>query len=128
MLLARGEDAKLIRALHRAHYEASGDCSPYAVPPLIILGASPLFRRGRFNRKLSFTTGRTKETEHGFVLLPDDQSPLAELQQESGLPLVDSGIYMGKVKPMLEEKSFTIGSFSLAMLQALPDGSFLLLQ
>ena len=121
-----GNRAREIRKWQKKHFEESLDESVYSCPACIILGHTEhsRFDRKRFHKEIAFNLEDIKNTSFGYVIPGDFSS----IQEELGLELISTGIFFSKREPRIKEAfTFTISSFSLALLKKQDDG-YLLLQ
>ena len=121
-----GNRAREIRKRQKKHFEESLDESVYSCPACIILGHTEhsRFDRKRFHKEIAFNLEDIKKTPFGYVIPGDFSS----IQEELGLERIPAGIFFSKRKPKIKEAfTFTISSFSLALLKR-QDGGYLLLQ
>ena len=129
VLLPPPDVARQVRRLQKAHYERSGDFSPYSTPVALILGrcASTRFDRRTFHIGATFSSDDVIKTGFGHVLRCS--ADLSPLQRELDLPHTECGILFSKEKPVFDEDfSFSADRFTLALLRREKDGSYLLLQ
>lgn len=129
VLLPPPDVARQVRRLQKAHYERSGDFSPYSTPVALILGrcASTRFDRRTFHIGATFSSDDVIKTGFGHVLRCS--ADLSPLQREMDLPQTECGILFSKEKPVFDEDfSFSADRFTLALLRREKDGSYLLLQ
>lgn len=129
VLLPPPDVARQVRRLQKAHYERSGDFSPYSTPVALILGrcASTRFDRRTLHIAATFSSDDVIKTGFGHVLRCS--ADLSPLQREMDLPHTECGILFSKEKPVFDEDfSFSADRFTLALLRREKDGSYLLLQ
>lgn len=129
VLLPPPDVARQVRRLQKAHYEKSGDFSPYSTPVALILGrcASTRFDRRTLHITATFSSDDVIKTGFGHVLRCS--ADLSPLQRELDLPQTECGILFSKEKPVFDEDfSFGADRFTLALLRREKDGSYLLLQ
>lgn len=129
VLLPPPDVARQVRRLQKAHYERSGDFSPYSTPVALILGrcASTRFDRRTLHIVATFSSDDVIKTGFGHVLRCS--ADLSPLQRELDLPKTECGILFSKEKPVFDEDfSFSADRFTLALLRREKDGSYLLLQ
>ena len=129
VLLPPPDVARQVRRLQKAHYERSGDFSPYSTPVALILGrcASTRFDRRTLHIGATFSSDDVIKTGFGHVLRCS--ADLSPLQRELDLPHTECGILFSKEKPVFDEDfSFSADRFTLALLRREKDGSYLLLQ
>lgn len=129
VLLPPPDVARQVRRLQKAHYERSGDFSPYSTPVALILGrcASTRFDRRTLHIAATFSSDDVIKTGFGHVLRCS--ADLSPLQRELDLPHTECGILFSKEKPVFDEDfSFSADRFILALLRREKDGSYLLLQ
>lgn len=129
VLLPPPDVARQVRRLQKAHYERSGDFSPYSTPVALILGrcASTRFDRRTLHIVATFSSDDVIKTGFGHVLRCS--ADLSPLQRELDLPHTECGILFSKEKPVFDEDfSFSADRFTLALLRREKDGSYLLLQ
>lgn len=129
VLLPPPDVARQVRRLQKAHYEKSGDFSPYSTPVALILGrcASTRFDRRTLHITATFSSDDVIKTGFGHVLRCS--ADLSPLQREMDLPHTECGILFSKEKPVFDEDfSFSADRFTLALLRREKDGSYLLLQ
>ena len=129
VLLPPPDVARQVRRLQKAHYERSGDFSPYSTPVALILGrcASTRFDRRTLHITATFSSDDVIKTGFGHVLRCS--ADLSPLQRELDLPHTECGILFSKEKPVFDEDfSFSADRFTLALLRREKDGSYLLLQ
>lgn len=129
VLLPPPDVARQVRRLQKAHYERSGDFSPYSTPVALILGrcASTRFDRRTLHIAATFSSDDVIKTGFGHVLRCS--ADLSLLQRELNLPHTECGILFSKEKPVFDEDfSFSADRFTLALLRREKDGSYLLLQ
>lgn len=129
VLLPPPDVARQVRRLQKAHYERSGDFSPYSTPVALILGrcASTRFDRRTLHIGATFSSDDVIKTGFGHVLRCS--ADLSPLQREMDLPHTECGILFSKEKPVFDEDfSFSADRFTLALLRREKDGSYLLLQ
>lgn len=129
VLLPPPDVARQVRRLQKAHYERSGDFSPYSTPVALILGrcASTRFDRRTLHIAAKFSSDDVIKTGFGHVLRCS--ADLSPLQRELDLPKTECGILFSKEKPVFDEDfSFSADRFTLALLRREKDGSYLLLQ
>lgn len=129
VLLPPPDVARQVRRLQKAHYERSGDFSPYSTPVALILGrcASTRFDRRTLHIGATFSSDDVIKTGFGHVLRCS--ADLSQLQRELDLPHTECGILFSKEKPVFDEDfSFSADRFTLALLRREKDGSYLLLQ
>lgn len=129
VLLPPPDVARQVRRLQKAHYERSGDFSPYSIPVSLILGrcTSTRFDRRTLHIEATFSSDDVIKTGLGHVLRCS--ADLSTLQRELDLPQTECGILFSKEKPVFDEYfSFSADRFTLALLRREKDGSYLLLQ
>lgn len=129
VLLPPPDVERQVRRLQKAHYERSGDFSPYSTPVALILGrcASTRFDRRTLHIVATFSSDDVIKTGFGHVLRCS--ADLSPLQRELDLPQTECGILFSKEKPVFDEDfSFSADRFTLALLRREKDGSYLLLQ
>ena len=129
VLLPPPDVARQVRRLQKAHYERSGDFSPYSTPVAVILGrcASTRFDRRTLHIGATFSSDDVIKTGLGHVLRCS--ADLSPLQRELALPHTECGILFSKEKPVFDEDfSFSADRFTLALLRREKDESYLLLQ
>ncbi len=98
------------------------------LPPMIILGETEerSFDRKHFTLKLTFSSPSVL-TEHGYLLVPDEEESLREVARELGIKNELCGLYVSERTPLLNFVPFTCTHQRLVMIKPFQEG-FLLLQ
>ena len=110
VLLPPPDVARQVRRLQKAHYERSGDFSPYSTPVAVILGrcASTRFDRRTLHIAATFSSDDVIKTGFGHVLRCS--ADLSPLQRDLDLPQTECGILFSKATTL---SSSTLRLFTL---------------
>lgn len=119
---------ELFLRMRRELTYSSDDETIQRLPPMIILGETEArgFDRRHYGLRLTFSTPSVM-TDHGFLLIPDEEDGLHEIQKGLGITLQPSGIYVSERTPLTFFDPFTCTHQKLVLVKRHHEG-FLLLQ
>lgn len=114
------------REARKAVYALCGEASLYALPPVIILGKTEKngFERKSWHKDIRLTSSDALMSGFGFVL--HEEETVSAIQEELGLEVTPSGLYIAAVPLPLPAIEIKIKKLRLALLEKTDCGYCLL--